>query len=106
METTHSRLICSIGLGLLTTSPFVFLQGIYSEGFSRGVPFAIFIALWLLATVFSYVVLSIFRTAFETPLKEWIVPFLLKISVTIPIVLAWTNIVVDQMPCFLGGRGC
>ena len=106
MENLRTRITYSIVIGLLATGPFVFLQGIYSSGFPRGIPFAIFIPLWVLATGFSYLVFSICRTAYKTPLKEWVVPFLLKISITIPIVLSWTNIVVDQMPCFLGGTGC
>ena len=106
MDTVPRRLTYSVVVALVATSPFVLLEGIYTSGFSRGVPLSVFIALWVLAAVFLYLVISIFRTKYKAPVQEWIVPFLLKISVTVPVVLAWTHLVADQMPCFLGGRGC
>lgn len=106
MNSIYLRIIFSITFGLLTTAPFFTLQSVYSNGFPIGIPWVVFNFLFVVAMIFCFLVLSLSRTPFKNPLKEWILPFLLKIIIAVPFVFAWTNMVSDQMPCFLGGRGC
>jgi len=82
------------------------MEWIYSNGYPQGIPFAVFNFLLVVSAILAFLILSLSRTPFKNPFKEWILPFLLKIIVAIPIVLSWTHLVSDQMPCFLGGRGC
>jgi len=106
MKRIYLRILYSILIGLLATVPFVVLEWKYSNGFPQGVPFAVFNFLFVVATVFAFLVFSISRTPFTNPFRVWILPLLLKIIVAVPLVLSWTYMVSDQMPCFLGGRGC
>lgn len=106
MESRKLRIVFSIAAGLLVTAPFVIMEWIYSNGFPHGVPLAIFNVLFIEAALLTFLVLSLFRTPYRNPVRAWLAPFALKLLLAIPLALSWTHIVTDQMPCFLGGRGC
>lgn len=106
MENVYLRVFFAALIGLLGTAPFFIMELIYSGGFPQGVPYAVFGFLFVCTTIFVLLVYSAFRTLFNAPLKNWILPFSLKLLGAVPLVLSWTHMVSDQMPCFLGGRGC
>ncbi len=93
-------------IGFLATAPFYVLQYYYSGGYPLGVPEALFRMMWVETTLLSFLGFSIRRTQFSNPTRQWIIPFLLKFAAVIVITIAWITLVIDQMPCFLGGRGC
>lgn len=106
IKSIGERVFCSMILGFIATAPFYILEYYYSGGYPQGVPSALFRMMWVETTLFSFLAFSIYRTPFSTATRQWILPFLLKLAAMILIAVAWVTIVVDQMPCFLGGHGC
>jgi hypothetical protein len=100
------RIAVSAFIGLIATVPFVAMEHVYSGGFPQGAPFAIFNVLWIDASLITYLAISLFRTPRVGSVTNWILPFILKSAALIAVISSWTFIVNDQMPCFLGGRGC
>lgn len=101
-----NRIAASAIFGFAATSPFVLMEWAYSGGFPQGVPWAIFGVLALEAALFAFLAISVSRTLRTTRGARRIVPVLLKTVAMVVIASSWTFIVADQMPCFLGGRGC
>jgi len=106
MTSMGERVFYSTVIGFAATAPFYFLQYYYSGGFPLGVPDAVFRTMWTETTLLSFLGFSIYRTQFSNPIRQWIIPFVLKLAAVSVLVLAWFVLVIDQMPCFLGGRGC
>ncbi|MBK8809931.1 MAG: hypothetical protein IPN69_04280 [Acidobacteria bacterium] len=106
MNNAFLRISVSVLIGLVATLPFVVTEYIYSGGYPAGIPFAIFNVLWLEASIFTYLAISLFRTPRTGPVSDWIFPLLLKSLGLVIIMSSWTFVVADQLPCFLGGKGC
>ena len=106
MTSTGERVFYSMVVGFAGTAPFFVLEYHYSGGYPQGVPAALFRMMWVETTLISFLTFSLVRTPFTNAARQWIVPFLLKVAAMIVIAIAWVTIVIDQMPCFLGGRGC
>lgn len=106
MNSTGARVFFSMVIGFLATAPFYVLEYYYSGGYPEGVPSALFRAMWVETTLFSFLAFSVYRTQLENATLRSIIPVVLKIVAMTIIGIAWITIVVDQMPCFLGGRGC
>lgn len=106
MTSIGERVFYSMVIGFLATAPFYALEYYYSGGYPQGVPAALFRMMWVETTLIAFLAFSVYRTSFAEPARQWIVPFLLKLAAMIVIAIAWVTIVIDQMPCFLGGRGC
>jgi|SRR5688572_3901807 hypothetical protein len=100
------RLVWAAELGVVATLPFVVMEGIYTGGFSRGVPVAAFVILWLLASGFLLEAISILRATYDAPVRGWIGPLLMRIGVAAVVAAGWVHHINDQMPCFLGAHGC
>lgn len=62
--------------------------------------------MWVQTTLIAFLAFSIHRSSISGALRYRTVPLLLKLAALATIVLSWIALVVDQMPCFLGGRGC
>lgn len=106
MTSTGERVFYSMVIGFAATAPFYLLQYYYSGGYPLGVPSALFRMMWVETTLFAFLAFSIYRTQFKNTLRTWIIPFVLKLAAMTVIAIAWVTIVIDQMPCFFGGRGC
>jgi hypothetical protein len=106
MTSTGERLFYAMVIGFLATAPFYVLEYYCSNGYPRGVPAALFRMMWVETTLFAFLAFSIYRTQFKSTMGKWIIPFLLKLAAMTVIAIAWITVVIDQMPCFLGGRGC
>ena len=100
------RVLYSMVIGFAATAPFYAMEYYYSGGCPQGVPEALFRSMWIETTLLSFLGFSLYRTQFSKPTRQWIVPFVLKLIAVSVITFAWIVLVVDQMPCFLGGRGC
>lgn len=68
----------------------------------------LWVVLWLLSTVFIAVLMLIMRNLRRVGNRILANPFSLALSVIFFAVFAWlwVALVIDQMPCFLGGSGC
>ncbi len=94
-------------LGLAGVLPFFILEWWTTSGFARsGFPLVLFIFMWVNSTLFAGVLLSALKDFREGTVRSKIVWFSFKIIILAILGLAWVNIVLDQMPCFLGGGGC
>jgi hypothetical protein len=105
MNSVISRIGASLLVGLAATLPFVALEWKYSGGFPLGIPPAIFNVLFIEAAAFACLAISLFRTP-RASLVPVLVPILFKVAAMIVPASSWAFMVADQMPCFLGGRGC
>src|SRR6185503_10817127 len=68
----------------------------------------LWVVLWLLSTAFIAVLMLILRTLRRVGNRILANPFSLSLSVIFFAVFTWlwVALVIDQMPCFLGGSGC
>lgn len=106
MKTLGERVFYSMVVGIAVTAPFYALEYYYSGGYPQGVPEALFRMMWIESTLFTILTFSLLRTQFTNAVGIWIIPFMLKLAAMFAIAIAWITIVIDQMPCFFGGRGC
>lgn len=93
--------------GLVIVLPLVILELVNRQSFGEGFPIVLFGLIWLLPTIFIAILMPIVRNAragnniFSNPLG-----LLFSVVFMALIVLMWTGILVDQMPCFLGVPNC
>jgi len=68
----------------------------------------LWVVLWLLSTAFIAVLMLIMRNLRRVGNRILANPFSLSLSVIFFAVFTWlwVALVIDQMPCFLGGSGC
>lgn len=91
---------------LLLVFPFVMMQLINRRRYNESFPFALFIMLWLLPLLFMLLLLPIVHNIRAENKPLFTLPFILRAAGLIFIALMWGNIMIDQMPCFLGVQGC
>jgi hypothetical protein len=97
--------------GLLLIAPFAFMERWNNPVIRSGkfpFPYTLFFGLWLMPTVFFLGATPIVRRwrAGESILAHP-VALLLRVAFLAIVAIGWVNLVLDQMPCFLGGvPGC
>jgi hypothetical protein len=101
-----NQYIITILVGLLIVAPFFALEWYTTSGYPRGVPWGVFVILFVAAILFITLLLSVFKDIRENAVRSKWAWFALKVILLLPPALAFTQMVIDQMPCFLGGRGC
>lgn len=101
-----NQYIIVILVSLLAVVPFFILEWYTTSGYPMGVPWAVFTVLLVAAILFISLLLSVLKDIRENTVRSKWAWFTLKVVLLIPPALAFTQMVVDQMPCFLGGRGC
>lgn len=100
----HLRVIL---LGLFVIAPFFILEWVTTAGFvAVGFPTVLFIFMWINSTLFLSALLSGFKDLRAGISKSNALWFSLKVVFLAILASAFVTIVIDQMPCFLGGRGC
>lgn len=104
-------LASAVLFGLLIISPFAFMEYWNNPVIQSGeypFPYMLFSALWLPPTISFLVVTPIVRSvrAGESILKQP-VGLVLRVLVLLFMATIWVHLIIDQMPCFLGGvPGC
>ena len=81
---------------VLLVLPFIILEWM-NQG-DESFPVALFVALWLLSRAFVVLLKKITRLSR--------LHLLLRLAGLVLIAGAWTGLVIDQMPCFLGMPNC
>src|SRR5262245_36424808 len=107
--TTRLGTVAAAGIaGLLVTLPFAVLEfATYNPRFPLSeFPVQLFVALSIMAALASFGALSVVRIARAGQIKARVFSFALAVAGAGVMAWAWTDLVVDQMPCFLGGTGC
>ena len=94
-------------IGLVIVLPFFILEWVTTSGFiASGFPSTLFIFMWINSIALIAISLSVLEDIQKELISLKNIRFLFK--VTIFGVLSWAliDIIIDQMPCFLGGSGC
>lgn len=95
-------------LGLAINLPFMILEWATQSDLPRSnFPMPLFIAMWAVAAIFVALTMSIAMLIKKGGFKKTNkVVFFLKIIFAFVLANAWIELVIDQMPCFLGASGC
>lgn len=88
-------------MSLLSTGLLFVVELIFSGGYPLGVPWGVFLFLAAL----SFVAASSFIEVISSKPKNRLVG-LSSIFVGLFAIAAWVTLFLDQLPCFLGGKGC
>src|SRR5687768_10943844 len=103
-----SNLISAAIIGLLLVLPFVILELLFNPNKQNPLdPIALFGFLWLLGTVFIFLLTPLvqsLRAGDQLAVKP--VTLLLRVTVLVFIAWLWGANVIDQLPCFLGVPNC
>jgi hypothetical protein len=94
---------------LFCVLPFMILEWATRSNAPRSVASPmLWVVLWLLSTGFIAALMLIGRNLRRAGNRIWTNPLPLSLSVIFSAVFAWlwAALVIDQMPCFLGGSGC
>jgi len=93
--------VIAAAIALGSTAIIWLIEFNYSGGFPVGIPWGVFSFL----AVASFVALTAFHSAvIRFKSNKWLAILLLVFSALA--LSAWLTLFLDQLPCFLGGRGC
>ena len=94
-------------IGFLVVLPLIVLELINGQNLDLGFPTALFVMLWLLPVLFTITLLPIIRTIQNREnILAHPIPLLLRITFITITSLMWINIIIDQLPCFMGVPNC
>jgi hypothetical protein len=88
-------------VSLVSTGLLFVIELAFSGGFPLGVPWAVFV---FLAAMSFIAASSLIQGLGRKPKNKFV--GLGSVLVGMFAVLAWTTLFIDQLPCFLGGKGC
>jgi multisubunit Na+/H+ antiporter MnhB subunit len=91
----------ALWISLVSTGLLLVIELALSGGFPQGVPWGVFVFL----AAMSFIAASSLIQGFGRELKNRFVR-LGSVLVGLFAALAWTTMFIDQLPCFLGGKGC
>jgi hypothetical protein len=94
-------------ISALAVLPFVFLELSNRRTYHEGFPALLFGLLWLLALVFVLILRSL-RRSVRPGLRAIAHPIVLSLGLMLLALIAglWIEVILDQMPCFLGVPSC
>jgi hypothetical protein len=91
----------AIWVSLVSTGLLFVIELAFSGGFPLGVPWAVFV---FLAAMSFIAASSLIQGLGRKPKDKFV--RLGSVLVGLFAVLAWITLFIDQLPCFLGGKGC
>ena len=91
----------AIWVSLVSTGLLFVIELAFSGGFPLGVPWAVFV---FLAAMSFIAASSLIQGLGRKPKNNFV--RLGSVLVGLFAVLAWITLFIDQLPCFLGGKGC
>jgi hypothetical protein len=101
------RFLTPVLLGLLCTLPFFVMESVNLAAVPDPFPTTIFLYLWLMFALLLMSLFAILRLAkVKTKGRERLPAYLLNGLVMVFTLLSIINILIDQMPCFLGVPNC
>lgn len=107
MKNPLVQLTVSAFLGLLLVSPFAIMEVVNRRDFGEVFPFQLFLGLWLLPSLFVFVLMPIVqdvrsgKNILAHPLG-----LLLRVVFLGLFALMWVNTLFDQWSCFMGVLNC
>lgn len=99
IRSSAAKLVFSAIVALASVIPFMFLELINRRRFDEPFPVPLFVTLWILSSAFVVVGSPIARGPRSAGLA-------FRVTLLALIAWLWGGIVMDQMPCFLGGQNC
>lgn len=99
-----NRLKRSLILAAIVHISLIYLEFYYTN-FYQGFPFAIFAILFVESFIIFYICFALYEKFVMKQVKISIKTIAQIILLTI-LVFSYTHIFLDQLPCFLGGKGC
>ena len=94
-------------ISLLLVVPFIIMELVNRRNFNEGFPFPLFGFMWVLPILFILTLTPMVQTVRAgNSLMANPISLLLKVAFLLFLAWFWGNIVVDQMPCFLGVPNC
>lgn len=107
MNNYRSKLIGAAAVSFLLVLPLMIMEVVNRRNLPEGFPVVLFITMWLMATIFGFVALSVGSSLIaEDGLRRQPVRLLLGAVFALSIAVFWSGLLVDQMPCFLGVPNC
>ena len=109
MRNPFTPLIASAVISSILVLPFLLLELINRQEFRarEGFPFTLFAWLWLQPVAFGLILMPTVRYM-RAGNKSRLYPIRLLLSAAVLILIAWlwVDLLLDQMPCFLGVPNC
>lgn len=107
MKTILTNLKFPAVTGFILVVPFMVLEFINRRNFHEGYPIPLFGLMWLLPAAFVLILMPVVRSvrAGNNILARPVV-LLIQLVLLALIAFAWTGILIDQLPCFLGVPNC
>jgi len=94
-------------LGILATIPFVWLEWTNGDQFKQGIPYPVFIPMWLFASAFFSLLIPLVQDIrSRRDLLADKLTLSLRLLALVFLLWLWIGFVSDQMPCFLGVPNC
>lgn len=107
MKRGSGQIIRAILLGLLGVLPFLIMEVVNLGGFPDPFPYTIFLYLWLMFTLFFIALFALFRLwKSNVRNSNRVIGFILNGLLLVFCAMSALNIILDQMPCFLGVPNC
>ena len=107
MKNPLVQLLIAAVIGLLLVSPFAIMEVVNRRDFGEVFPFQLFLGLWLLPSLFVFVLMPIVqdmrsgKNILAQPLG-----LLLRSVFLVLFALMWINTLADQWSCFMGVLNC
>lgn len=97
----------NILIGFIVIVPFAILEGLNTAWYSRsGFPTTLFLGMWINSSLLAASVHFTYAKLQEGIKGANVISFVAVLIATIILSSAFVTILIDQMSCFLGGRGC
>ena len=107
MKTNGSTVIAAVPAGFVIVLPLMIMEAVNRRNLPEAFPVVLFTTMWLLATIFGVIAVSVGRSIIaEAGLRRHPVRLLLGAVFALSIAVFWSGLLVDQMPCFLGVPKC
>ena len=86
--------------------PFLLMEVINRSHFNEPFPVVLFVVLWILSVVFVMIIVSLVQGIRKGNHRKITWMNISLVASLILVALALTQIISDQMPCFLGYQNC
>ncbi|MGI8581004.1 MAG: hypothetical protein ACR2KX_02350 [Chitinophagaceae bacterium] len=106
MNTLFTNLKMPSLISIATVLPFILLEILNRSGLSESFPYFLFGTLWIVMLIIVLTLKPIFKNFNSGVLNITIPNAIIRAAVLTVLGYFWISIIIDQMPCFLGGTNC
>src|SRR5262245_24777521 len=106
MKKIYLLLIFPLLCGFFTVVPFFIVEWIFTSGFPSGIPWSVFVYLFVVGSIFFSLAFSVMCTVREGNVRKRFFSLAVKIFFMGICLWSWFDMFLDQLPCFFGETGC